>query len=572
MKKSVRILLPILLAVAIVACMIWYLFVYDQAFTRDLLLSCARFSENRGNHTMATWFYNCAYNQADDNDAVAIELAEQYKRSGNYTKAEVTLSKAIADGGGIDVYIALSKTYVEQDKLLAAVNMLDSIANAQIKAELASMRPAAPTSQPEPGFYSQYISVTIEADSGTLYVSTDGTYPSMKDEPYSEPVLLSDGENTIYALAVSKNGLVSPVSIFGYTVGGVVTEMNFADAKIEAEVRKLLSVSDDKQLYTNDLWTLTEFTVPQGATNYADLRQMSFLTSLTIDNGVSDQLGNLSGLANLETLTITNTSVSQEHLGIISVLPQLKKLTLQGCSLSAVTPLNKAVNLTYLDLSNNTISSIDSLASCTALTELFLQNNVIASLSSIAGDTKLTKLDASHNSLTSLAPLSGLSSLTWLNASTNNIADLGSIGNLTELTYLNLSSNKLTDVSALASCVALTNLNLSTNSLTNISGLSALTNMMYFDFSYNQVSALPKFSTDCALVTITGTKNNLSSLDALSGLTHLNNVHMDYNENISSVNCLADCPVLIEVNVYGTKVSNASALKKMNVIVNYNPV
>ena len=125
MKKTIRILLPVFLVLIIVASSCWYLFVYDREFTRDMLVSFARMSENQGNHGIATWFYNQAYSQAGDNDSVAIELAQQHKKSGNYTKAEYTLSNAIADGGGITLYIELCKIYVEQDKLLDAVNMLN---------------------------------------------------------------------------------------------------------------------------------------------------------------------------------------------------------------------------------------------------------------------------------------------------------------------------------------------------------------------------------------------------------------------------------------------------------------
>ena len=115
MKKGIRILIPILLSLVIIFCTIWYLFVYDRAFTRDMLLSFARYSETQGKHEIATYFYNAAYSQSGNSDSVAIELAQQYKSGGNYTKAEYTLSNAIADGGGVDVYIALCKTYVEQD-------------------------------------------------------------------------------------------------------------------------------------------------------------------------------------------------------------------------------------------------------------------------------------------------------------------------------------------------------------------------------------------------------------------------------------------------------------------------
>lgn len=572
MKKSIRILIPILLALAIVLCSIWYLFVYDRPFTRDMLLSFARYSESQGNHGTATWFYNLAYSQAGDDDAVAIELAQQYKASGNYTKAEYTLSNAIADGGGIDLYIALCKTYVEQDKLLDAVTMLDSITNTQIKEQLETMRPKAPTALPEPGFYNQYISVTINGEGGTIYASIDGEYPSVEQDTYTQPLSLSDGENTIYAVTVADNGLVSPLSIFGYTVGGVVELMEFSDTAIEAEVRKLLNVSETAELYTNDLWTIKDFTVPAGATSYADLRHMTFLESLTIDKGVSTEIHNLSSLSNLTSLSISGTAVSQDDLKSIAALPLLKNLTLQSCSLSSITPLGAAKELVILDLNNNTIRSIQPLSGLQNLQELYLQHNAISDLSALSGISALVKLDVSYNSIASLAPVSTLTALTWLNAETNSITDLGSIEKLTALTYLSLKSNQLTNIAAISGCTALTELNIASNQLTDIAALSSLTNMLYFDFSYNQVEKLPEFPKSCALVTINGSNNKLSSLDSLGGLENLNNVHMDYNTEISSVKALAKCPVLIEVNVYATKVKDVTALTNQSIIVNYNPV
>jgi len=82
---------------------------------------------------------------------------------------------------------------------------------------------------------------------------------------------------------------------------------------------------------------------------------------------------------------------------------------------------------------------------------------------------------------------------------------------------------------------------------------------------------LPQWNTDCALITIDGSYNALRSLDALAGLSYLNNIFMDYNKNITSVNALASCPNMIQVNVYGTKVTQVGALTSHSIIVNYNP-
>ena len=572
MKKVLRILLPILLVIVIIFGSAWYLFVYDREFTRDVLLECARFCEGQGYHTVSTWFYNRAYNHADDNDAVAIELAEQYSNDGNYTKAEYTLSKAIADGGSIDVYIALCRTFVKQDKLLDAVTMLNSVTNAEVKKQLETMRPRAPQSETAPGLYNEYISVTLTSETDTFYAASDGQYPSVNKDLYSGPITLKDGENAIYAVAVADNGLVSPLTVLNYTVGGVVKEVAFMDAAIEASVRGILGADDGRILYTNDLWSIKEFTLPADAETYDDLQHFAFLKTLVIENGPYADLSCISKLQNLTELKISETSVSADVFESIAALPLLEKLTLTNCSLSTIASLENAQKLKYLDLSNNVISNLQPLAELTKLTEVYLQNNAIGDVAALSSAKALEKLDVSGNTLTSIAPLSNVTTLTWLKADANGIADLGNIGNLSALTYLSLASNKIPSVTEIAACAELTELNLSTNSLTDISVLAGLEKLMYLDFSYNSVANIPAFPTTCALVTIDGTKNLITSLEPLDGLENLNNVNMDYNEGIDSVDCLIRCHKLIQVNVFGTKVKTATTLTEQDIIVNYNPV
>ena len=577
MKKALRIILPILLVLAILFCLSWYLFIYDREFTRDVLLYGARYFETKGNHSVASWFYDRAYSQAGDNDAVAIELAMQHKATGNYTKAEFTLTNAIADGATADLYVALSQLFVEQDKLMDAVKLLDALSaenstvDPSVRNAILEMRPAAPTVTPEPGFYSQYISVTFESESGTLYVNPNGAYPSIQDEPYSEPVTLQDGENTIYALTVSDNGLVSPLTISGYTVGGVIEEVVFADKAVETEIRSLLGADEDKVLMSNDLWQITSFTMPTDAYSFADLKYMNFLEELTISGCTSGQLENLSSLANLITLTITDTAVLGDELPVIGKLPKLEQLTLSDCGLSTISGLENAKNLISLNLSNNTLRNISPLSSMEKLQTLQLQHNVVEELSALSSLNALTKLDASYNTLKSAAPISSLTGLNWLDLSNNTLQDVTGIEKLTALTHLSVAFNALKDVSPLSACTVLTELNISNNELADITALSTLVKLTKFDFSYNQVTALPAWPKDCALVVIDGSQNQITSLENLAGLTSLNNVYMDYNESLSSVNVLSSCPVLIQVNVYGTKVQEAADLTAQSIVVNFDP-
>lgn len=408
MKRAIRILVPILLAIALIACLIWYLFVYDPNLTRDFLLSQARRFERQGSLQAAQWCYDQAYAHANQDEDVAIELAQQYKKAGNYTKAEYTLSNAIADGGSVKLYLELCKTYVEQDKLLDAVNMLGSITDPEIKSQLETLRPAAPQADPAPGFYTQYIDVTLTAgDDATLYYTTDGQYPSMNGSVYDEPLTLPAGETNIYALSVGENGLVSPLSIFGYTINGVIEPVTFQDKTVEAAVREVLGVDDAQVLYTNDLWEITELTVPKDAASLADLAGMTGLTRLTITGAKAENLQYLAGLTALEELNILDSQPSEDNLKLIGALPRLTKLTLENCSLSTIEPLTGSANLTELNLNSNNIRNISAISSMTRLETLKMSGNALTDLTALSNLTYLKELDVSYNSVTALSPLSG---------------------------------------------------------------------------------------------------------------------------------------------------------------------
>lgn len=571
MKKVFKFLIPIILAAAIVLCLIWYLFVYDRAFTRDVMLYGARYFDRNNKPAAAAWFYDLAYNQSVDSDEVAIELAQQHKQDGNFTQAEVILSQAIVDGGSADLYTALCRTYLEQDKVLDAIKLLDGIADSAIRAEIEAMRPAAPTVSPEPGLYNQYIPVTVSSDSWKTFATINGDYPSVVDDIYLEPLILSDGENLIRAVAVGENGLVSPLASYTFTVGGIIEEVVFADPYVEQAVRQTLNVNDSAKIMSNQLWDITSFAVPVEAISLADLRYMPFLQELVIVNGPSGQLDILSGLSNLTSLSIQNTPVSAEELDIIGTLTSLRRVTLNNCGLSTIEPLACLTELNYLDLGNNTLRNIQVLAGLSGITELKLQHNVLTDLGSLSDLKNLTRLDISYNNLTSLAPIANLTNLTWLDANHNQLDGSAGVGTLTALQYLNLSFNTISDISPLASCTSITELNISNNALSEISAVTQLMNMVKLNFSNNQVYWLPEFANDCALVTIDGSYNKIQTLEPLAGMEALNGVYMDYNEDLSSVEWLATCPTLIVVNVYGTKVTEVKSLTDQSIIVNFNP-
>ncbi len=569
MKKATRILVPLLLVIFILASIVWYLFSYDRAFTRDTLLSQARYQDTHGNSRLSSWFYGMAYSFSGQDENVAIELAQQYKNDGNYTKAEYTLTNAINAGATTELYTALCRTYVEQNKVLDAMNMLDNVKDPVIRAELDALRPSAPAADKEAGYYSQYIDVSLSS-TGTILYTTDGQFPSTEGPIYTEPFTLPAGETTVYAVSVGNDGLVSPATVLGYTITGVIEEVFFSDEAMAAAIRAAIGADADDRIYTNQLWDITEFTVPEGVSSYADLNLLPYLKTLTIHGQNMESLSDLSSLASLTALNMTSCRFPADDLAILAALPSLTDLTLNDCGLSTIEGLTGAPGLVKLDLSNNTLRNLEALSAMTSLRTLTLQHNAVTDLSALKGLADLEKLDVSFNAVTSLSPLSACIRLNWLGADNNQIADLTGVANMPLLTTLSVDNNLLTDVSALTSCTELTTLNLAGNDITDITSLSVLTKLESFDFSSNEIAALPAWPDGCPLKSINGSYNALTSIDSLKNMQSLSHIDMDYNL-LTNIDALAENFCLVQVNVFGNEIDDVSALRDHDIIVNYDP-
>ena len=569
MKKAMRIILSILLAALIVGSIGWYLFVYDRNFTRDTLLQQARYHDLHGNSRMSSWFYDMAYSFSGRDENVAIELSNQYKHSGNYTKAEVTLTSAIRQGGTVELYTALSRLYAEQNKLQDSVALLNTVHDPEIKAQLDALRPTAPVPDQEATFYSKYISVELESN-GTIYYSVDGDFPSTDDAPYSEPIPMKAGETTIRAVSISQDGLVSEEASLTYTIGGIVEEVTLDDPVIDQSIRTLLQKSPTEKLFSNDLWGLKEYTLPEGVQSIADLHKIPYLKKLSIHKYNLEDLSFLEGYTKLETLDLSGCRLPADSLKILETLPSIQNLILSDCGFSTIEPLAQVRTLLRIDLSNNTIRNLKVLSDMPELIELNLKHNALTDLTALSGLTKLERLDVSFNSLTTLAPLAGATGLQHLDAGNNQIEDLTGVESMPQLTFLSVEYNKISDVSILAGNTELHTLKIGNNSISDISALSTLAKLDGFYFSDNEISALPQWPEGSLLRIVDGANNQLESVEPLSVMTELAYVYLDYNA-LTSVDAIAGCTNLVQVNVYGNEIDDVTALTEQDIIVNYDP-
>lgn len=571
MKKMLKRIFPVLLAALIVVSTGWYFLEYDPDFTRDILLQYARNMEDNGNHRASVWLYNLAYEHFGSNDEVAIELANKFIEIGNYSKAEYTLRKAIADGGNVELYMALSKTYVQQGKLRDAVLMLENVGG-EMKQKLSQLRPAAPQASVPSGTYRQYLTIELDAQGDAIYVATDHDYPSSLTDAYTSPLRLTTGETTLFAVSVAENGLVSPLTVYNYIIYDVVEAVAFQDPGFEACIRKELGYDAERVIFSNTLWTITELTLDANVGSCVDLKWFPNLVKLNIRGSAIGDGKALTSCTHLQELAVVSSTVSADAMKTIGTMHSLRALTLRDCSISSIAPLANLTGLHTLDLTNNAIRDLSALSNLTLLTHLYLGSNALINLEGLEHLSALTILDVSYNSIVSTLPLAQMTALTELNITSNALRSLAGIEQLTQLTNLYAAHNELLDLTSLANCINLSYLDVSHNTLLNIDTLAGLTALETLDFSYNEVTQLPAFTADCALKVINGNYNLISNLKKLSGLNHLTHVYMDYNKDISSISPLTSCKSLKEVYVYGTKVRNVSALTNMGVLVIYSPV
>ena len=551
MKHALKIILPIILILALIIGACCFFLIARRDLTESIFVYWGEHFYEAGRYSRAVSFYKAAMHFAPKDADLAIRLADAYKKSGNYTKAEYTLVSAITQiPDSVQLYVALSKTYVEQDKLLDAETMLGRITNDAVRTQIDALRPAAPVIEPESGNYSEYIDVTVTGASGTVYAVCNSDFPASEQDVYTGPISLEAGESKIVALSVAENGLVSDAVYAGYTVGNVVEEVKLADAGMDAYVRELLGKPAGSAIMSDELWAVEELDLPDTVASLEDLPYFTGLHSLSLHHGTGLDLSVLSQLPTLRKLDLSGCTLSTAAMNTIVTLSELTSLNLSGCAVAEIDALIGLQKLETLDLSNNTVSDLTALSALLALRELNLTNNPITSLSNLKNCTELETLYAGQCAITRIAGLA----------------------DHTKLKTLVLSGNKITDISALAGCTAIETLDLSGNSISDISVVSGFKKLVDLNVSSNQITDLPQFDADTPLWHVDISHNQIESLAGLEGNLAVNFINADYNR-VKSVAKLESCIMLVRMNLWDNPVDadEVKQLQDIGILINYNP-
>ena len=98
----------------------------------------------------------------------------------------------------------------------------------------------------------------------------------------------------------------------------------------------------------------------------------------------------LQGLKNLETLDIDHNSIAFANLEEISVLTQLKKLSVTRSGLMSLKGIENLIGLEYLELQSNSLTRLDGIENLTQLKTLRASENRLANVGNLA---KLSNLE-----------------------------------------------------------------------------------------------------------------------------------------------------------------------------------
>ena len=221
--------------------------------------------------------YQLAVKAAADNDADralkylsrAMELepdqtymwlfkAQIEKDSGDREAAEESCRYILSklDPDNQEVYTMLIEMYIEEEDLDSVKDTLSRCPVQAVKNSFADYIAAVPTASFADGIYYDTMEIELDADGLDIYFTTDGTKPTVNSTKYEGPIRLTEGSNTIRAVAVSPKGVLSDEAIFSYEISYLEAEppvVSPDSGEYPAEVEIVVQVPDGcTVLYTLD--------------------------------------------------------------------------------------------------------------------------------------------------------------------------------------------------------------------------------------------------------------------------------------------------------------------------------
>ena len=239
-------------------------------------------------------------------------------------------------------------------------------------------------------------------------------------------------------------------------------------------------------------------------------------------NSISDLTG-IEQAANLSQLNLKWNNV--KDLTPLIRLSKLKELNLTGNGLGDATPLGKLTNLQSLELDSNKLVDLTFVEELGQLSRLSLARNRLEVLSPLASAQSLRELVLDYNKIQDLKAIIPLNSLVKLSLKNNMVEDVTPLAHLANLEELSLWSNQLSDISPLANLTSLRELYLQNNKIADITPLKNMEGLERLHLDSNRVADIGVLAGLIHLKALGLWRNPikdmvpLKALDKLTGIT-----------------------------------------------------
>lgn len=170
----------------------------------------------------------------------------------------------------------------------------------------------------------------------------------------------------------------------------------------------------------------------------SDLSPIANLTNIKhLDLG-GNPISDLSPIANFTQLEVIgfDDNVPLTDISVLANMEQLRRVHMWGPRFGDMSPLVNLPNIEVIDLCGNEISEIPSLKNAPTLKELYVFGNNVSDVSILQDLTNLERLNLRDNDITDISPLAGLTNLKWLNLTGNPIRDWTPLYELSENTKI----------------------------------------------------------------------------------------------------------------------------------------
>lgn len=205
-KKRRKVLLVLALIIAAIAGICF--FIYKNSYAGIVRAGYKAISTQEYGRAEEC-FKRAISKNSDKADAYA-GLADAYVRQDDLNSAEAMYADAIAKHRkNAGIYEACIKFYLKTEQPLKIPVLLDD-ADESITEELAEYvvdRPKYSLDSEET--YDDVQQLTLTCEGMPMYYTTDGSDPTLKSQKYTEPIQIGEGETTVKAFAVNKDGVPS---------------------------------------------------------------------------------------------------------------------------------------------------------------------------------------------------------------------------------------------------------------------------------------------------------------------------------------------------------------------------